>query len=255
MPSKFHYRGTLEETSLSDMLATIYRHKVPGKIVISRDETVKEIYIHEGNVVHATSSDRQDSLGAYLYRQGKISREQLSATLKQRERSGKLYGQLLVEEGLLSPKELYGAIRAQMEAIVWSVFSWSNGEVTFQIGEFHDALRIKIHLPMRQLIVRGIRQVADTKTLVTRLGSKATVFKPRYEIEDLIELALDNDEYALLRLIDGERRFFDVCNEGPFGVPENARMIYAFRLLRLIAEADDDGGSGVKIRLGDAPVA
>ena len=249
--TRYHYRGTLEETSLADMLTTVYRHKVPGKIEISREGTVKEIYIDQGNVIHATSSDRGDSLGAYLYRIGKLSREKLAETLKLRERTGKPYGQLLIEESLLSPEDLYETIRKQMESIVWSVFSWQSGEVTFRIGEFHESLRIKIHLPMRQVIVRGIKKVADTKALVAKLGKKSTLFRPVYETEDLIELALPADEYALLRLIDGQRRFFDICNQGPFSVPDNARLIYAFCLLGLVERASEDTTtSGVKIRMG-----
>jgi hypothetical protein len=43
---------------------------------------------------------------------------------------------------------------------------------------------------------------------------------------------------------------------GPYDVPGNARMIYAFRLLGLVEQADSDTGTGgVKIRLGgDKPL-
>lgn len=244
MGKTFQYRETLEDTALSEMFATIYRHRVPGLIEITRDDVVKRIYINEGNVVHATSTDRADRLGAHLYRVGKLTRKQLVETMRHREQSGKRHGQLLIEDGLLSPGELYNAIRGQMESIVWSVFSWQRGEVTFRIGEFNEPV-IKIHLPMRQVIVRGIKQVPDTKSLVARLGRKGTVFKPSYTTEDLIEVALDADEYRLLCLVDGRRRLYDICTEGPFKVSENAQLLYAYRILNLIEKAEDDAkGTG-----------
>ncbi|MEM1179279.1 MAG: DUF4388 domain-containing protein [Acidobacteriota bacterium] len=248
MPTQFHYRGTLAETSLAEMLWTIYRHRVPGVVEVSHDDIVKRIYVTGGDVVHATSTDRSDRLGAYLYRQELLTRQQLSETMSQRAGSDKRHGQLLIEQGLLAPDVLYEAIRGQVESIVWSLFSWTQGDLTFSIGEHEDPLMIKIHLPMRQVISRGIKKVSDTKSLVARLGRKTTVFSPSYETEDLIEIALGHDEYTLLRLVDGERTLFDICSQGPFSVSENARLLYAFRVLQLIRPKASEG-TGVKVRL------
>lgn len=251
MGNNFHFQGNLEKTFLSDMFAIIFRHRVSGRMEIAREDTVKEIFIDGGSVVHATSTDRADRLGAHLYRTGKLSREQLKETMKERDTTDRLHGQILIEKELLSPAELFEAIRGQMEAIVWSVFSWQKGDVSFTIGHLPDPSKVKIHLPMRQVIVRGIKQVADTKALVARLGKKSTVFETDYDTEDLIQLALDHDEYTLLRLINGQQTFFEICNMGPFGASENARLIYAFRLLGLIRTADDSTPrtGGVMIRM------
>ncbi|MEO1365613.1 MAG: DUF4388 domain-containing protein [Acidobacteriota bacterium] len=248
MPTQFHYRGTLAETSLAEMLWTIYRHRVPGVVEVSHDDVVKKIYVAGGDVVHATSTDRSDRLGAYLYRKELLTRQQLTETMSRRADSDKRHGQLLIEEGLLAPDVLYQAIRGQVESIVWSLFSWNQGDLTFSIGEHEDPMMIKIHLPMRQAIAQGIKKVSDTKSLVARLGRKSTVFEPSYETEELIEIALGQDEYALLCLVDGESTLFDICSRGPFHVSENARLLYAFRVLQLIRPKDSEG-AGVKIRL------
>lgn len=258
MGNNFEYTGNLEETFLTDMLSLIFQHSVPGVMKVSNNDCVKKIYVSGDNVVQASSTDRADRLGAHLYRAGLLTREELLETMRERHTSDKRHGQLIIERGLLSPKELYEAIRGQMEAIVWSVFRWQKGQVSFKVGELDETARIRIHLPMRQVIVRGIKEVADTKSLVVRLGNKSTVFRPVYCAEDLIELALEKDEYALLRLIDGQRRFYDICNMGPFSMSENARLIYAFRLVGLVDQMDSGTGSGgtggVTIRRGGKPV-
>ena len=249
MTSKLQFQESLAETSLAEMFSTIYRHKVPGTVEVSRDEVVKRIFISDGMVVQATSTDRSDRLGAYLYRVGKLDRSQLVETMRQRQESEtKLHGQILIETGLLSPAELYTAIRGQMESMVWSVFGWQEGEVRFRIGSFDEPISVRVHLPLRQAIVRGIRLSPDTKALVARLGRKTTVLKPSYSTEDLIEVALDAEEYELLRMVDGRRTLYDLCNGGPFGVPENARLLYAYRVLRLVETAGEAKG-GVKIRV------
>ena len=251
MAKKFHFHESLEEMSLPEMFASIHRHKVPGLMEISQEEITKRIFIHDGTVVHAASNDRSDRLGAHLYRLGKLDREQLVETMRLKEESGKRHGQLLIEEGILSPGDLLEAVQSQIRAIVWSVFAWQTGEVRFDIGDFSEPLMIKIHLPVRQVIVQGIKKVPDTRGLVQRLGKKSSLFRPAYCTEDLIELALDRDEYALLRLVDGERSLYDICTLGPYSASENARLLYAFRVLRLIERIQDDPTStGLKLHLG-----
>lgn len=255
--SQFQYTGNLEETYLTDMLALILQYQVPGVMEISNEDCEKQIYLRDGIVVHAASTDKADRLGAHLYREGLLSREDLLVTMRERDGSDKRHGQVILERGLLSPKDLYEAIRGQMEAIVWSVFRWQKGQVTFKIGDLDKQDQIQIYLPIRQVIVRGIKEVADTKSLVARLGKKSTIFGPVYRTEDLIELALEKDDYTLLSLIDGKRRFYDICNLGPFSMSENARLIYAFRLLGLVEPVEPDSGSGtggVTIRMGDKAV-
>ena len=239
MSKSFHFQGTLEETYLADMLWSIYRYKVPGVLEISNSSGVsKKIYVNEGSVIHASSSDPIDRLGPFLLRAGRLSQEALDRTQRQVESTGRRHGQVLIEEGIMSPGDLYRAIRAQVEAIVWSLFSWTEGRVTFRLGQEEDPLMIKIHLPMRQVIVRGIKKVKRTRGLVTRLGNKETVFRPSYDAEDLIEIALGSEEYKLLSQVDGQRNFYDVCSDGSFGMSENARLLYAFRVLQLIEAVD-----------------
>ncbi len=218
------------------MLYTVDRFQVPGVIEAQRDEVIKRVFIREGNVVHASSSDRSDSLGAYLQRTGKITAEQFSDTMRARseEGAGKRYGELLIEAGLIPPAGIYEAIRKQIEAIVWSLFYWQEGEVRFQIGSFQAHTGVRIQLPMRQVILQGIKRAPNAKALVARLGKKETVFEVCCKTEDLIEAALDTEEYRLLDLVDGRRSLYEICTQGPLTPAENAKLVYAFQVLRLI---------------------
>jgi len=71
--SGFQYRGELRETALPEILYTIDRFQVPGIIEASRGDVLKRVFIKEGNVVHATSSSREDSLGTYLQESGLLT--------------------------------------------------------------------------------------------------------------------------------------------------------------------------------------
>jgi hypothetical protein len=244
--STFQYRGDLAQTALPEILSTIDRFQVPGVIEASREGVVKRVFIKEGNVVHASSTDRDDSLGSYLERNGVLTPEVVAETMRERQRSNKRYGVLLIEHGILSPGEVYRAIRKQIEAIVWSLFYWQDGGVSFSIGDFREPEAVRIQLPMRQVILQGIKRAPNAKTLVARLGRKETVFEPCYREEELIELALDADEYRLLRLVDGTRTLYDICIQGPHSPADNGKALYAFQVLQLVrcASAASAGSPG-----------
>lgn len=235
--NSFQYRGDLSQTALPEILYTIDRFQVPGVIEAHRGDLVKQVYIKEGNVVHASSTDRNDSLGTYLQRSGVLTPELYLETMRERERTNKRYGVLLIERGLLSPAEVYRAIRKQTEAIVWSLFYWQEGSVVFSIGEFRDSDSVRIQISMQQVILQGIKRAPDAKTLVSRLGRKETILESCYKTEQLIELALDADEYKLLGLVDGKRTLFEICMQGPYSASENAKVLYAFQILQLIRAA------------------
>lgn len=258
---RFEYRASLSEKALPEMLSAIDRFRVPGVIEVSRAEVVKRIYLREGSVLHASSSDLRDSLGAFLLRCGKLTEEQYNATNDLLSEQDKRYGVLLVEQGLLSPSEIYHAIRKQIEEIVWSLFYWQDGEVTFSIGDFEASQRVHIQLPMRQVILNGIKRAPNAKALVARLGRKETVFEPCYQTEEVIEAALESADQRLLSLVDGRRTLYEICTHGPYSAAENAKLMYAFHVLQLVRlgtegppptpkdAAEEPESRGIKIRL------
>lgn len=234
MERNFQYRGDLAKTALPEVLFTIDRFQVPGVIEAQRDDIVKRVFIKEGCVIHATSNDLEDSLGAFLLRQGKLSKEVYQAAMQDRPKQNKRLGELLVERHVLSPAEVYRGIRIHLEAIVWSLFYWDHGQVSFSIGEFKDPDMLRIQLPMRQVILNGIKQAPNAKTMVSRLGRKEMVFQPSFSLEDVVELALEAEDFRLLQLVDGRRTLYDICSDGPMNPGDSAKLMYAFRVLQLV---------------------
>jgi hypothetical protein len=245
--SSLQFHSDLAETALPEILHTIDRFQVPGVIQASREGVVKHVHIREGNVVHATSTDREDSLGNFLLRTGRISTQDFLDTMREREQLQRRHGELLIERGILSPAEVYDAIRQQVEAIVWSLFYWREGRVSFTIGEPEVGHQVRILLPMRQVILRGIKGAPDAKALVARLGRRDTVFALACRTEDLIEGALDRDEYRLLTLVDGRRTLYEICSEGPLAAAENGKILYAFHVLQLIRRVADATEESAKV--------
>jgi len=246
-----HYRGDLRQTALPEMLAVVHQMRVSGVVEAVWGEFSKKIFLESGYVVHASSSDLADSLGGFLRRTGRLSDRQFQAAMAKRDGKRRL-GEILIEQGVLSPAQVYEAIREHVENIIWSLFSWEEGSVTFRLGETELTGAVRIQIPVRQVILQGIKRAANAKSLVQRMGGRDSVFEPHFRFEDLIEVALADEEYALLALVDGQKSLYDLCTKGPLAAADNARLLYAFSVLGLIrrgAEAERHPTGGIKIRL------
>ncbi|MDH3253786.1 MAG: DUF4388 domain-containing protein [Acidobacteriota bacterium] len=252
MNKKFQYRASLAETTLPEMLQTIHRFRVPGIIEARNDQIIKRVFLRDGYVIHAASNDRNDSLGEHLMRGGKLTAAEHRRLAEVRSREEKRFGVLLLEQRLLTPAEVYAAIRGHIEEIVWSLFYWEQGEVSFSVGDSGDREMVQIQLPLRRVILEGIERAPEAKPLVGRLGRKDTVFEPSFRWEQLIELALDEAEYRLLTAVDGKKTLYDLCSLEPLSAAENAKLLYAFVVLRLVRRAGAVAGTStgrVKVQL------
>ncbi len=246
---RFVFRGRLEEDSLPEMLATIHRHRVPGVMEVRRNDLSKRVYILDGDVIFADSDDPEERLGTMLLEEGKISRVQLKVSSDELKRStGKRHGEVLVDLGFLPPEELGPAVRRQVQRILWDLFNWEAGAVTFQVGRFREDEVFKITIPTPRAILDGCRRITDGRRVTVRLGGRNTVLRPLPPPRSLAGLRLQSGERELLEMVDGRKTLFELCEEGPFSAGINARILFAFSALRLV-EAEKRPSSGVRIQV------
>jgi hypothetical protein len=247
--ARYQYRGDLADRPFPEILFSIYHFRVPGILIARQGDTTKTIYLRDGLVVHAASTDLSESLGSFLFDREKLTEEQYHETMAARRASESRFGEMLVERGLLSPAELYTAIRHQNVEIVWNLFAWVDGQVTFDIGDFNLPTTTAIQIPVRQAIKEGVRRIEHVKGVISRVGSRDTLLESSYRTEDLIETALRSEEYELLKLVDGTRSLVELCQEGPFDSTTNARLLYGFHVLQFIRRsAGESEAKAIKIR-------
>lgn len=247
-PSKYLFRGDLAQMPLPEILVTIHRYKAPGIITCARDAETKQIFVDGGRIIFATSSNVADSLGDRLLRDGIITREQYDESVR-RIREGKRQGAILVEMGAIQPKQLFVNVRDQVQEIVWSIFAWNSGTATFEAGRERTTEFIKLNLSIPQAVLQGVRLVPDPRALLARLGSKTTLLV-RTPDGDYSELALSSEEQALIERIDGKTPLVDLTNSGDLPPAVNARLLYAFFALRLVAVKPPNI---IKVQVGVTP--
>ena len=130
--------------------------------------------------------------------------------------------------------------------MVWSLFYWQEGEVRFQIGSFQPPGGVRIQLPMRQVILQGIKRAPNAKALVARLGKKETVFDPGFTTEDLIQAGARRRRVPPAPAPGRQAQPLRGVHAGAAVAAENAKLVYAFYVLRLVRrqEAATERGRG-----------
>jgi two-component system OmpR family response regulator len=244
--SPFQYTGDLGEEPLPEILRTIHHYRVPGVVTATSGDVVKKIYLMGGNVIFATSSDLRDSLGAYLKQSALVTSAELRLSVDRIDAShGKRHGELLVEMGVLTPERLRQIVTEQVKAILYSVFSWEKGSVTFEVGRFRKDELIQLDVPTPQAIADGIRRLSDPRRVVLRLGPSWAVFERGEVSAEASEVSWTVAELKLLSLVDGRRTLRDLITVGPADVSTNAKLVYAFWVLHLVTRRDVNT-SGIK---------
>jgi len=247
-PSRFEYRGDLAKTPVPEALQTIHRYRVPGVMAVSREETVKRIFLWGGEVIFSISTEREDSLGEFLVRRGTISRQDHDRTipLLLAAAGTKRHGEVLLEAGLVAEAALREAVTEQVRSIVFSVFPWEEGTVTFQVGRYRTDELVRLGLPTRKTILEGVKSIADVRPFVSRLGPSWTVYAPSFAPSDLAGIGLADEEVEFLRRVDGTLSLKELVTKGPADAAGNARLLYAFRALRLVSQREATSRSGIR---------
>jgi hypothetical protein len=230
--ARFEYRGNLADTPLAKMLATIHRYRVPGVLTARRPENVKKVFLEDGRVVFASSSDMADALGAFLMKRGILTADQVNESGRRLADGKKRQGEVLVAMGALTPAQMASAVLAQVTSIVWSLFDWEEGEVTFEVGRFRSDETIQMTLPISVVIRDGLLKHADPKALVKRIGPSWTILEPVPGVEPGIPLEPAEEKY--LAKVDGKTTFVDLCRVGPAEAATNAKLLYLLFCLDLV---------------------
>jgi Domain of unknown function (DUF4388) len=151
--------GNIQEKPLSDILEGLRRRKATGTLTVKKADVAKSIYIRDGQIVFATSTEADDRLGEILVKMGKLTQESLDHALKLYSKNAglKKLGAVMVENGLIAPKDLFGGLKIQVKDIIYSLFLWRDGEYRFVERLPTDIIQLRINF--QELISEIIQRI------------------------------------------------------------------------------------------------
>ena len=221
-------QGDFSRETLADVIRTLYVDRRSGIVHLAQSKTSKRIYFRKGSMIFANSDIESDRLGEFLIRQGVIDREAFEKTTETMKETGHRFGRTVVELGHCTAEEMEQKVVEQIQAIIYSLFDWDEGDYRFEQHENPVDEDIVLNLSTADIILEGTRRLGDMDKVRRALGDSSGILEQN---EDPLLLyqkmtTLSQSEYFILSRVDGMSSLDDIYAVSPLDEDETLRCIY-----------------------------
>ncbi len=233
--------GDLSRIQLPDVLSFIAMIRGTGKLVLQHAELERNIHWNSGEIVFAHSNSPEHSLGQFLLRNGKITQAQYEES-KRRVTANTRHGKLLVQMGAISPKDLWWGVKNQALEIIYSLFSWKDGEFRFvdSVDDLSNE-RIVLSINTSSVIMEGIRRLDESARIREKITSLDMVFMKIPGMQpDFHDLDMSESEIAIYNNIDGKLTIRELIGSSELTEFEVTRILFQLLSARLIELAPEE---------------
>src|SRR5688572_16956756 len=204
-------RGSLDQVDVPAILRALVREDKTGPLRFTRGRITKTVYLSQGRIIFATSTDPDDRLGEMLLRKGLITYRALEESVRA-IRAGKRQGTILVESGSIRSRDLVQGVTEQVQEIVYGLFLWEEGSYEFVEGELPSREVILLRMSTADILMEGIRRVPRW----SRIQAGAGALDQRYTLSPdsagiLEAMSLTKDELGLVAMLDGSPTLEEIC--------------------------------------------
>jgi uncharacterized protein DUF4388 len=203
MSEELSIQGTLTETTVPDLFRSLIRSSETAIVSLEGLGRTDVIYVNEGKIIFASSTDSDIGLGEVLLSQGDLNLQQYNQAMEHLV-APRRFGALLCELGYLKPDDLSRAVERQASAIVLNAMRYRAGNYTIEFTANFPEEIITLPLTTERLILDGIARI-DFWSLITRgLG----------RLERLLEQTPGSDARSYtLELNEEENHIFSLFSE------------------------------------------
>jgi len=150
--------GNLEELGLGEILQIVSLSRKTGVLSLHSQGREGSIYFRQGQVVRATSSIFQQSLGEVLIQKGVIDLTILRKALSFQQEEGfrERLGTILIKHFGISLETVEEIVREQIENVVFTLFSWSEGTFEFVASDHIESIDGTRLDPLQFMLNQGL---------------------------------------------------------------------------------------------------
>jgi hypothetical protein len=221
-PGNVTLRGNIESFPIPDIVTITNMNRKTGILCFIFNNATKALYFASGEIIYASSSLSHDRLGEVLKRMGRITESHLGQW--QREtRGGTQLGKYLVGKGIIAPKELFNAVRQQVEDIIYSLFLYKTGYFIFFEGAVDTEGIPRIPTNTQNIMMEGIRRIDEQALFEEKIPSGDLVLVKK---ANQPPRKLNPEESAVFDLIDGMSTVNDIQVIGRFKEFDLYKILY-----------------------------
>lgn len=232
--------GDLADLDVPRMLWSLHGSRYTGRIELTQGAVNKQLWMEQGELVFARSSEPEDRLVNALVRRGLLTRAQYDAARSLAAKDPRRVGRLLVEAGFLKAGALPEAIRTQVLGIVTSAFIWRRGQWSLVEDEACDEA-VQLEESLARVIMGGVLDRFDTPQLEALVGGRDGFVRLSPEVRPdtlALDLGLDASQRGLLTMLDGRHPLSAICTAT--ALPDRVVLSTAYGLL-VVGAAERSG--------------
>lgn len=257
MPDKAILQGDLSKIQLPDVLSFMAMIRETGKLQLRNGQLERTIHWKEGEIVFSSSNSPEHSLGQFLLRNGKITRDQYEES-RRRVTPQTRHGKILVQMGAISPKDLWWGVKNQVLEIIYSLFGWKEGEFAFfESVEDLAQERIVLQINTSSVIMEGIRRLDESARIREKVPDLGMIFaKIPGVVPDFQDLDLSASEIAIYNAIDGKLNVRELTGRSELTEFEVTRILFQLvsaRLIEVVKAEEEKAFRPVFLDVEDSP--
>jgi hypothetical protein len=243
-------RGEIATTPIPVLMYSLLQSRETGIVSFWSRDITKSIYMQEGRVVYAASTDPDERLGESLLQRGKITaRDYIEAS--KMIRPGRRLGAILVELKALEPEDLIPAVQEQIKELLLELFTWTRGTYEVIFKEIDPASMVAVNVGTTEnLILEGIRHIRAWSSVLKGIGSIESVPVATGGAESAYKLDLGEEEQQVLSHVNGRSTIEQICSVSYLPNFETCRILWALQVLGMVkwghAEEVKSVGEGAK---------
>jgi len=212
------------------LLHRIYSARLTGHLQLVFGRVERQLFFDAGQLVFATSSDRQDSLGEMMLRAGALTQSQFEEA-GDLVKTGQRFGSAIAEMGVCTVDEMVAWVQRQLTQITSSVLDYPSCRYYF-FGSLEKNVvpEIAIPVPLGKLLLEAVRR-ADDLPLDHLAAADLWIDLTPDPLLRFQAVELREDERSLLAAISQPTAAKDLL--GQTGQPSTAaaRALYALLVL------------------------
>lgn len=209
--------GNLKEVPFPSLLISLSKSSEKGTLKVKGIDKEISVFIDNGFIVHATSTDFKDRIEGILIEKGRISKETLSEIEMGKEKS---LIKILMEREAIWPRELKELFLSQTLNCVYQLFDWKEGNFIFS-HENYKPVPFPLKISILEAVIEGIRNMKNTTIIGQSILPSDVIY-----IEAMPNYPLEPYELYVLSLINGEKNVEQICNESELSKIETTRVLY-----------------------------
>jgi hypothetical protein len=233
--------GPLRELGIHDVFQLLDLSRKTGRLRVASALRDNEgaVFFDRGRVIAASIRSNPHPLGELLLRAGKIGEGDLARARSQQDARTprRRLGEILVEFGVITPRELERQVRLQVETVIFELMSWQEGTFRFEEGDVSDAPTDAVgSISTESLLMEGARRIDEWARIAPRIPHLGLipVLAPLDEKQPS-QLDLLPNEWEMLASIDGATDLRGIAQRLGRSEFEVARIAYGLASTDVIA--------------------